>query len=192
MIVGFVKDGFQVSFNPSKPFLQQHFAPLVEELLNATGDIAGNVLAALLETGWPIATAIDRALPDDSKLWKVAFSSCLRARVVLRGVSEIAHALDVDGRVGGGKATIIDYARALALTPEAIARRSTVFVSYKPLPRWDALLERLVSTGDGQGMHSGSAIVVSMNILAKVLTVIVDCARKGDRQVTSGSQVGGR
>jgi hypothetical protein len=65
-------------------------------------------------------------------------------------------------------------------------------VSYKPLPRWDALLERLVSTGDGQGMHSGSAIVVSMNILAKVLTVLVDCARKGDRQVTSGSQVGGR
>jgi Mediator complex subunit MED14 len=192
VIVGFVKDGFEIVFEPSKVVLEQHFAPLAEELLNSARHIAGSVLAGLIETSLPIAIAIDRAMPEDAKLWKVAFSSCLRARVVLRGAADIAHALDVDGRVGGGNVMIIDYARALTLSADAAAKRNAVGVNYKPLPRWDALIERLVSTKDGQGKHSGSAVVIPMSILAKVLYVIVDCARKGDRRVAGAAQVVGR
>jgi hypothetical protein len=179
ILVGCTSGGFRVALKPKKAFLEQHLVPLVEEMLNSTGMAAGRVLGGLLETAFPLAFAIDGAVPDDPKLSKVVFTTCMRARIVLRGVGNVAHAVDVDVRIGGGKATVIDFARALAVTPDAAARRSGSTLNYRPLPRWDVLVDRLSGSGDAQARHSGSVLDVSMNMLPKILRVIADCARKG-------------
>lgn len=177
--VGLVWKGFRVIVNPTTSVLHHHLAPLVEEMLDEGEHLAGKILVVLMEHAFPLAVAIQQALPPDTASWRLRFSMCLKARILLRGASRnVTHALEVDSRPKG-RVLLTDYARALSAAPPDAGVNPAGSAIHKQIPRWDVLVSRLTSNGAGHEMHSGSTVAVSMLALPKVLRAVVATVQRG-------------
>jgi Mediator complex subunit MED14 len=179
VVAEYCQSGFHVTFLPdTSRFLSCHLAPLVEEMLNATGEQAGYVLSGLLETSVPLAVAIEQALPTDKAYWRIRFSMCMRARLVLLGGQRKAtYAVDIDGRSGGGKVMLVDFARVVAAAPSASAVQQN---GHKPMPRWDEIVERLSCDHGAKLMHGAAAILFPMAALPATMRAVVKAVRSSE------------
>lgn len=173
------KEGFRVIARPARSIVNEHLASLIEEVLDETGYGAGVVFASVVEHVFPLALAIEQALPRDSSSWRLRFSMCLKARILLKGASpNVTHAVDVDCRAKGG-VLVTDFARALSLAPRETASNLGANAIHKQIPKWDLIVGRVTASGAGTEMHSGSTVAVTMLILPKVLRAIVAASQRG-------------
>lgn len=199
--------GFNLSFSPTKPTMNS-LAPLIEEALDASGGQVGGILAGLLERACPVAAAAESAVRERGN-GRIRFVTALRVRAVFAGVEQsshdpaasavqatkrlqpppgqVAHAVDVDARGGGGVVTVIDVGRATAVMVQqgfaprggssaasggAIRRSDFVLV-----PKWDDIVSEFCAAGIAEAQRAGSTVVLRMSQLERFLTALVQSVR---------------
>lgn len=181
--VSFVDGEYTVEVPSTRTFVREQVAPLIEEVVNASSGTAGVTLAGMLTSALPLAMALDRALPEEERRWQLRFSSCLKARLLILGTGQGAkyaieldvrgQELDVRGQVR--EVVLTDYARALAIAPNGNAQ-SNASNAYRPVPRWDVLIQRLASLNAGIATNSNTRLRISLNSLSSVLAFLLGAA----------------
>ncbi|CAN8076977.1 unnamed protein product [Agarophyton chilense] len=162
----------EVEATPRHSLLAHQFIPLVEEILQESAMEMGKRFGELLEMSLPMILAIQTALPPDPTAYKVRFSNALKARVSFGTVKGRPFAVDVDGRHGNGKVTIIDVPRAI----QSIQKRDAQAIPYVAIPIWPQMVEKLVENGAASVDFGGAAIRISVAILHKILALIASKA----------------
>ena len=206
--------GFSLTFSPTKPTMEM-LAPLIEEALDASGGQVGGILAGLLERACPVAAAAESAVRERGN-GRIRFVTALRVRAVFAGVEQgaaenvtegaekqrgqpppgqVAHAVDVDARSGGGVVTVIDVGRATAvMIQQGFANRggggnsggsgadgarasSGRRCDFVLVPKWDDTVAEFCKKGYAEAQRAGSTVVLRMSMLERFLTELVSSVR---------------
>lgn len=189
--------GFSLTFSPTKPTMNM-LAPFIEEALDASGGQVGGILAGLLERACPVAAAAESAVRERGN-GRIRFVTALRVRAVFAGVeqsgadasrrAQVAHAVDVDARGGGGVVTVIDVGRATAVMIQqgfankgghsASASGATRKSDFVLVPKWDEIVGRFCQQGFAEAQRAGSTVVLQMGKLEGFLTALVSSVKPG-------------
>ena len=208
--------GFSLTFSPTKPTMEM-LAPLIEEALDASGGQVGGILAGLLERACPVAAAAESAVRERGN-GRIRFVTALRVRAVFAGVEQgaaenvaegggekqrgqpppgqVAHAVDVDARSGGGVVTVIDVGRATAVmiqqgfanrgggggssgsnTGDGAKSSSGRRSDFVLVPKWDDIVAEFCKKGYAEAQRAGSTVVLRMSMLERFLTELVSSVR---------------
>lgn len=169
--IGVRSQSFQMEVTPPKPLITAHLIPLLEEVMQASGNQAGRTLAQLLELSLPVGLAIQAAAQDEPEMFRVKFSTALRARFVVRfKPPQPSFALDIDAREGFNGVVVMDVYRGLALTQGG---NNAYAHQFKPIPMWELLLKKVVAKKLGTSIHGGAALRVRMSVLNSIIVAIV-------------------